>query len=254
MIKPEFLSNEPVIAYKEGPVYEISINRPDKMNALTDAMYGTLIENLKIAEKDKATKVILLRSTGDHFSAGNDLADFLETDFNLESNVVQFLLTMASLTKPIIAVVNGAAVGIGTTMLLHCDLVYAAADVKFSVPFIKLGLTPEGGSSRLLAECCGARKANEWLLTGRNILADEALSSGLVNQVFDDAESCWHGAMDTAQKLAKSSSEVLVASKKLLKGDQVDSVVELIKKEALVFAERLQSDDAKAAFAAFLNR
>jgi len=248
------MSDELILAKAEGAVFEIQINRPDKMNALTDAMYGALVEKLKQAENDSLIKVILLRSSGAHFSAGNDLADFLETEFNFESNVVQFLVTLASLSKPIIAAVNGAAVGIGTTMLLHCDLVFAAADSKFCMPFIKLGLTPEGGSSQLLAQRCSPAKANEWLLTGRNILAEEALSSGLVNQVFEDAQTTWDESMSCAQKLGRSSTEVLLATKKLLKGEQIAPVIELIKQEALVFAERLNSDEAQTAFAAFLKR
>ncbi|MEY8215663.1 MAG: enoyl-CoA hydratase-related protein [Colwellia sp.] len=247
-------NNELIIANTHGVVFEIQINRPDKLNALTDFMYASLIEKLQQAENDAAIKVILLRSSGPHFSAGNDLADFLEIEFNVESNVIQFLVTLAKLTKPLIAAVNGAAVGIGSTLLLHCDLVYAAADTKFSVPFIKLGLTPEGGSSKLLAERCGALKANEWLLTGRNILADEALTCGLINQVNEDAQSNWDAAMLCAQKLAKNSTDALLETKKLLKADQIPTIIELIGKEAEVFAKRLQSDEAKTAFDAFLNR
>jgi len=247
-------NNELIMANINGAVLEIQINRPDKLNALTDYMYGSLIEKLKQAENDAAIKVILLRSSGPHFSAGNDLADFLEIEFNFKSNVIQFLVTLAKLTKPIIAAVNGAAVGIGSTLLLHCDLVYAAADTKFSVPFIKLGLTPEGGSSQLLAERCGSLKANDWLLTGRNILADEALTSGLINQINEDAQSNWDAAMLCAQELTKNSVDVLLETKKLLKAEQVPTVIELIQKEAEVFAKRLQSDEAKTAFGAFLKR
>lgn len=248
------MSEQLILTSIENAICQIQINRPDKMNALTDAMYGELVANLKDAEQNSAVKVIVLRSSGAHFSAGNDLADFLETEFNLQSNVVQFLITIATLTKPVIAAVNGAAVGIGTTMLLHCDLVYAAADTKFSVPFVKLGLTPEGGSSQLMAQRCGALKANEWLLTGRNVAADEALMAGLVNQVYGDAQGTWQQAQQQAEKMTKSSLEVLVETKKLLKGEQDISVVELIEKEAQVFAERLQSKEAKAAFNAFLSK
>ena len=247
-------NNELIMAKTHGAVMEIIINRPDKLNALTDYMYGSLVEKLKQAESDVAIKVILLRSSGPHFSAGNDLADFLEVEFNFESNVMHFLVTLARLTKPIIAAVNGAAVGIGSTLLLHCDLVYAAADTKFSLPFIKLGLTPEGGSSQLLAERCGTLKANDWLLTGRNVLADEALSCGFINQVNEDAQTNWDAAMSCAQKLAKNSANVLIETKKLLKADQVPTVIKLIQKEADVFAKQLQSDEAKAAFGAFLKR
>lgn len=247
-------STEWILSNQHHSVFEIQINRPDKMNALTDDMYASLVAALKAANDDETVKVILIRSSGAHFSAGNDLADFLETEFNFDSNVVQFLVTLASITKPVIAAVNGAAVGIGTTMLLHCDLVYAAEDTKFSMPFVKLGLTPEGGSSQLLGQRCGPVKANEWLLTGRNILAEEALNSGLINQVFETAEVTWESSMNQAQKLAKNSTEVLIATKKLLKGEQIPQVVELIKNEAEIFAERLQSDEAKNAFAAFLKK
>ncbi|TQV76614.1 enoyl-CoA hydratase [Aliikangiella marina] len=247
------MSNEHILTSVENQVFEIQINRPEKLNALTDEMYANLVKNLKQAEQDSQIKVILLRSSGPHFSSGNDLKDFLETEFNLQSNVIQFLKVMASLTKPIIAAVNGAAVGIGTTMLLHCDLVYAAKDIKSSVPFIKLSLTPEGASSQLLAKRCGELKANEWLMTGRNVLADEALASGLVNAVFDDAESLWAESRKVAEKLAKSSDAVLLETKQLLKGAQIQDVLDLIDKEALVFAQRLSSEEAKAAFKAFLQ-
>lgn len=247
-------TNELIITNTMGGVFEIQINRPDKLNALTDSMYGSLIEKLKQAESDTEIKVILLRSSGPHFSAGNDLADFIEIDFNFESNVMQFLVTLAQLTKPIIAAVNGAAVGIGTTLLLHCDLVYAAEDTKFSLPFIKLGLTPEGGSSKLLAERCGALKANDWLYTGRNILANEALTSGLINQVNKDRQSNWDAAMIFSQKLAKKSNEVLFETKKILKSEQIPNVIESIRKEAEVFSKRLHSNEAKTAFSTFLNQ
>ena len=217
-------------------------------------MYADLVSHLKTAESDLNTKVVLLRSSGAHFSSGNDLADFLQTDFNLQSNVVQFLLALARFSKPIIAAVNGAAVGIGTTMLLHCDLVYAASDAKFAVPFIKLGLTPEGGSSQLLAKRCGELKANEWLMTGRNVLADEALSTGLVNSVFDSSDRLWNEAQVSAEKLARNSSSILQKTKQLLKGGQVEEVIGLIEKEAEIFAECLQTAEAKAAFAAFLKK
>lgn len=248
------MNTSEIFAKQEGEVYEIQIARADKLNALTDAMYGSLVEQLKYAENNDETKVIFLRSDNKHFCAGNDLADFLETEFNQESNVMQFLITMASLTKPIICAVGGAAVGIGTTMLLHCDLVYACEDTKFSVPFIKLGLTPEGGSSKLLAQRCGVAKANDWLFTGRTFLAQEALDAGLVNGTFVDTEATWAAAGKVAQSLARNSSRVLTETKALLKSDQVECVVELMKKEAVVFAESLETEESKAAFKAFLNK
>ena len=248
------MNTNEIFAALSGEVYEIQIARGDKMNALTDAMYGSLVEQLNYADNDINTKVILLRSDNQHFSAGNDLADFLENDFNDDSNVVKFLRALARLQKPLVCAVGGAAVGIGTTMLLHCDLVLASADTKFSVPFIKLGLTPEGGSSLLLRQRCGTAKANEWLLTGKTFLAEEALSAGLINSVEADIESTWKTAMETAQGLARSSKEVLIETKKLLKQEYVETVIEVMKTEASIFAERLQSEEAKAAFNAFLKR
>jgi len=248
------MNTSEIFAKQDGEVYEIQIARADKLNALTDAMYGSLVEQLKYAENDDGTKVIFLRSDNKHFCAGNDLADFLETEFNQESNVVQFLVTLARLTKPIICAVGGAAVGIGTTMLLHCDMVYACEDTKFSVPFIKLGLTPEGGSSKLLAQRCGVAKANDWLFTGRTFLAQEALAAGLVNGTFVNTETTWAQAGKVAQSLTRNSSRVLTETKALLKSDQIENVVELMKKEAVVFAEAVQTEESKAAFKAFLNK
>ena len=236
----------------DGAVYEIRISRADKMNALTDKMYASLVEQLKFAQENQQVKVIFLRSDNKHFSAGNDLADFLETKFDEQSNVVQFLLTLLHLRKPIICAVNGAAVGIGTTMLLHCDLVYASTDTKFSVPFIKLNLTPEGGSTKLLARRCGTAKANDWLMTGRTFLAEEALNSGLVNNVFQDSEATWSEARKVAHSLAKSPLSVLTKTKELLNSDRQE-VENTILKEAKVFAACLESSEAKAAFKAFLK-
>jgi len=242
-----------VFAQLNNRVYEIQISRGDKMNALTDAMYGSLVEQLKYAEDNHDVRVIFLRSDNKHFSAGNDLADFLETEFNQDSNVVQFLIHLAGLTKPIVCAVGGAAVGIGTTMLLHCDLVYAAENSQFSVPFIKLGLTPEGGSSKLLAKRCGDAKANDWLFTGRTFLAQEAKDSGLVNNIFSDIESTWDEARIVAESLVKGSSSVLNETKALLKSDQ-NEIKQTILKEAKIFSQRLKSEEAQTAFNAFLKR
>ncbi|MBV1908130.1 MAG: enoyl-CoA hydratase/isomerase family protein [Kangiellaceae bacterium] len=235
-------------------VYEIKISRGDKMNALTDAMYGSLVEHFLFAEANSEVKVIYLRSDNAHFSAGNDLADFLENEFNVDSNVINFLRTLAGLKKPLVCAIGGAAVGIGTTLLLHCDLVYASLDTKFSMPFIKLGLTPEGGSSLLLRQRCGTAKANDWLLTGRTFLAEEALSAGLVNGLCDDTESTWNEARNTAKQLTKKSSRVLNETKALLKSEHIDEVIRIMGKEAKVFAESLETEEAKAAFKAFLKR
>ncbi len=248
------MSQQEIYAETEGAVYEIRLSRAEKLNALTDAMYGKLVEHLNKAEEDDTIRVVFLRSDSKHFCAGNDLADFLDCEFNQNSNVILFLKALARLSKPIVCAIGGAAVGIGTTMLLHCDLVYAAENTKFSLPFIKLGLTPEGGSSRLLAERCGTARAHDWLLTGRTFLAQEALDAGLVTGVFADIDATWAEAHKQAHQLAKNSLPLLQDTKYLLKGDRVDEVVELIVKEAEIFAKNLQTDQAKTAFKAFLGK
>ncbi len=248
------MSEQLVLTEQKGAVFEIALNRPDKMNALTDAMYALLNEALDSASTNNEIKVVVLKSTSKHFSAGNDLADFLETPFNLESNVVQFLLKMAAMKKPVIAAVEGAAVGIGLTMLLHCDMVFIGEKVKMSVPFMKLGLTPEGGASELLAKRCSDLKANEWLMTGRTIFAEEAVSTGLANQSFASIEGLNEHVDALAQKMAKNSLEILLKTKALLKGEDVESTLALIKKEAVIFGQQLKTEAAQAAFAAFLNR
>ncbi|PCI64689.1 MAG: enoyl-CoA hydratase [Gammaproteobacteria bacterium] len=248
------MNTNEIFANQLDSVYEIQISRGEKMNALTDAMYGSLVSHLNYAENSNDIKVIIIRSDNKHFSAGNDLADFLETEFNNESNVIQFLRAMATLKKPVIAAVGGAAVGIGVTMLLHCDWVVACDDTKFSVPFIKLGLTPEGGSSRLLAQRCGTARAHDWLLTGRTFLADEALSCGLVNKTSASIESTWGDAQILAKGLTKSSLRALTDTKALLKADEIDSVLVLMEKEAKVFASALKTTECQNAFNAFLNK
>jgi len=247
------MTSKRIKAQVDQAVYEIYLSRADKLNALTDAMYGSLVEHINQAQQDDSIKVVFLRSDSKHFCAGNDLADFLECNFNENSNVILFLRAIVQLTKPLVCAVGGAAVGIGTTMLLHSDLVFAAQDCKFSVPFIKLGLTPEGGSSKLLAQRCGSAKANDWLFTGRTFLAQEALQAGLVTQVLPDIDATWAEAHKQAHKLANNSLRVLQDTKALLKGDQVENVLQLIDKEAKVFAKGLQTDEAKAAFKAFLS-
>ena len=248
------MNTNEIFANQLDAVYEIQISRGDKMNALTDAMYASMVAHINYAESSDDIKVIIIRSDNKHFSAGNDLADFLENEFNSESNVIQFLRAMATLKKPVIAAVGGAAVGIGVTMLLHCDWVVACEDTKFSVPFIKLGLTPEGGSSRLLAERCGTARAHDWLLTGRTFLADEALSSGLVNKTSASIESTWEDALAMAKGLSKSSLRALTDTKALLKADEVDSVLALMEKEAKVFDSALKTTECQNAFNAFLNK
>ncbi len=248
------MKKESVIHFQDNFVYEIQISRADKMNALTNDMYASLVAALQRAENNDGIKVIFLRSNNENFCAGNDLADFLNVEFTKDSPVVQFLHLLANLKKPLICAIGGATIGIGTTLLLHCDLVFASKTTQFSMPFIKLGLTPEGGSSQLLSQQCGRLKANDWLLTGRTFFVDEALQAGLVNDVFDDLESTWQHAKKTALDLSKSSLKLLIETKKLLNVESAKTINQVIDNEVDVFIEALQTPECKAILNNFLTR
>src|SRR5258708_19390852 len=181
------MSTNHVVVGRDGAVLTIAMNRPEKKNALTHAMYGAMADALATAAADPSVRVILITSTGDAFTAGNDLGDFLNAPpGGGEPPVQRFLAALATAEKPVVAAVNGLAIGIGTTMLLHCDLVYAARSAVFSVPFVNLALVPEAASSLLLPRRIGHAKAAELFLLGSRMAAAEAEASGLVAAVSDD--------------------------------------------------------------------
>jgi len=246
--------NDWVKTESDGGIFKITLDRADKLNALTDSMYAALNQALAEAESNDKVKVIMLQSSSKHFCAGNDLADFLQTPFNLESQVVRFLRNLARLQKPLVVAVSGAVVGIGLTMLLHADVVVAASNSKLSVPFIKLGLTPEGGSTKLLARRVGEAVARDWLFTGRTFDGNEAMRAGLVSQLAEDADKSRETALAIAQEMAAYSGELLKTTKQLLNEADKQEIVAAINREAEVFAMRLKSDEAQAAFKAFLQR
>jgi enoyl-CoA hydratase/carnithine racemase len=178
-----------ILINRDGGVLTIALNRPDKKNAITAAMYQEMADAFFEAEKDATVRVVLIRGNGGTFCAGNDLEDFMKApNTDHDAPVLQFLRRISSAPKPVVAAVAGAAVGVGTTMLLHCDLVYAASTTKFSVPFVQLGLCPEAASSLLLPRVAGYQRAAEKLLLGEAFDAEEAVSMGFVNRVLDAAE------------------------------------------------------------------
>ncbi len=248
------VNHEEIIGTRTGGVYEICINRPKKRNALTHAMYGALLEHLLAADRDDEVRVLVLRSTHEHFTAGNDLKDFLETEFTEEANAMKFLLAIATARKPIVCAVGGAAVGIGTTLLLHCDLVYAADTSRFAVPFVQLGLTPEGGSSKLLAMRCGQGRAVDWLLTGRTFDAKEALEAGFVSRIFASVEETWEAANQAATALATKSTDLLIQTKQMIRPMPIEETVALLREEARILAARLKTDEAREAISGFFAR
>ncbi|MFV7772329.1 enoyl-CoA hydratase [Shewanella marisflavi] len=237
----------------EQGVRIITINRPDKRNALNLEMYTRLTEYLIQGESDNGINAFLLKGEGDCFTSGNDVADFLKnSDLGPNHPTFKFLFTLLDLTKPLVAAVAGPAVGIGTTLLLHCDLVYADNTAKFQLPFINLALVPEAGASLLLPRLVGQTKANELLLLGEPFDAQSAQAMGLINQTVPSDELMSH-ALAQSIKLAQKPPQALKISRQLLRGDKA-LIREQMLKELEEFALRLQSDEAKAKFKAFLSK
>jgi enoyl-CoA hydratase/carnithine racemase len=238
----------------EQGICRIEFNRPGKKNAITSAMYGALADALVTAENDATVRVILFSGAGGIFTAGNDLEDFLKQPPAGESSpVFRFMEALRNAGKPVVAAVGGAAIGIGTTMLLHCDLVYAAKNAKFSLPFVQLGLCPEFGSSLLLPLLAGHQRAAEKLMLGEAFSAQEASELGLVNRVLED-EALMDFAQTQAAKLAALPASALRETKRLMKRVQGDAVSAQMADEGAQFRRMLGSPEAKEAFTAFFEK
>ncbi|KQM71360.1 enoyl-CoA hydratase [Xylophilus sp. Leaf220] len=249
-----------ILIHTEAGVTTLTLNRPDKKNSITGAMYTTLAEALQAADADTAVRVVVLQGDTAVFSAGNDVGDFLAAasggaaaQGEGSSPAFAFLHAIAGFSKPLIAAVCGPAVGIGTTMLLHCDLVYAGDNAAFSLPFVNLGVCAEGGSSLLLPQMFGYHRAAEALLLGEPFMAEAALEVGLVNRVVPPTEA--NGiAQAQARKLAAKPLSALVATKRLMKQGQAALVAQQIRDEGAVFGRMLQEPAAKEAFGAFMAK
>jgi len=242
-----------VLVLRTGGVVEVRLDRAAKKNALTGAMYRALTEALTAAEADDDVRVVLLGATGETFCAGNDIADFLEPrpDF-AESPPQKFIAALVQFSKPLVAAVHGAAVGIGTTMLLHCDLVYASATARFRTPFVSLGLVPEAASSLLLPARVGHAVAAEMLLLGAWIDAGRAERLGLVNAVLPSAAELATFARERAAEIAANPPGAVRMTKALLRDR--DAMRARVGEEGRRFAECLVSPEAREAFTAFLER
>jgi enoyl-CoA hydratase/carnithine racemase len=244
---------DPILIARTDGVLRITMNRPDKKNALTGAMYDSLAAALRDADRDDAVRAILIEGAGGAFTAGNDLEDFLEiAQGRAESRAFGFIEAIATSETPIVAAVDGVAVGIGTTILFHCDLVFATANAKFRMPFVDLGLVPEAASSLLVPRRIGMAKAAEFMLLTEAFGGEEALRLGIVNRVVSAAE-LGEVAFAAAKKLAAKPPGALRAARKLLRGDRAD-IARQMKVESEAFKAALQSDDAKKAFEAFLTK
>ena len=238
----------------EDGIQTITFNRPARKNAITAAMYQTLADALHAGEADRSVRALLIAGQPAIFTAGNDLEDFLKAPPHLDdSPVFQFLTAISAAEKPLVAAVRGAAVGVGTTLLLHCDLVYAGRGARFSLPFAQLGLCPEAASSLLLPQLIGYRHAAAKLLLGEAFGADEALAMGFINQVLDDDAVLAH-ARAQALKLAALPASAIRATKRLMKGDAAADIAARMQKEGLIFRALLSSPEAREAFTAFFEK
>jgi enoyl-CoA hydratase/carnithine racemase len=240
-----------ILTERSGNILSIQLNRPAKKNAMTLSMYITMAELLNGAAKDDQIRVVLWHAAGNSFSAGNDIEDFMKNPPPPgESPQAQLIHALINLDKPLVAAVQGAAIGGGTTMLAHCDFVYAGESAKFQLPFVNLALVPEFGSSYLFPLRFGYTRAAELILLGGSFGASRAAELGLVTQIVPD-QSVLGAATETARTLAKKSAAALQASKRLMKRAFREQLEQAVKLENEVFAERVRSDDAKNAFTAF---
>lgn len=243
-----------VLITKEQATLTLQFNRPAKKNAITAAMYQSMADALKDADNDPSIRVILFVGSPQIFTAGNDLEDFAKhPPTTSDSPVHQFLWQISHANKPIIAAVEGAAVGIGTTMLLHCDLVYAAPSARFSMPFVQLGLCPEAASSLLLPQLMGYQRAAEKLLFGEAFSTDEAYRSGLVTAIVE-AEELLAFARSQAVKLSGLPAASVRASKRLMKNGQMANMEASMAAENKLFGSMLSSPEAREAFGAFFEK
>jgi enoyl-CoA hydratase/carnithine racemase len=245
---------EPIVVTDDGAVRIIRINRPEKKNALTEPMYEAMTRALREAVASEAIRCIVLAGAPGAFCAGADIGEFLEAaqSGGLRPKTLEFLHALARNQKPLVAAVGGLAVGIGTTMLLHCDYVVAAANATFATPFSRLGLIPEAASSLLAPMRMGHARAFALLVMGRPLSAEAAKDAGIVNEVVDPA-LVDEVALKAAQEIAALPPGAVALSRRLLRGE-LDDVAKRIDTEAMHFRERLRSDEARAAFAAFLAR
>lgn len=244
---------EHVLTTRNGPVLEVRLNRPERKNALTRAMYDAMADAFDTADRDPELRAVLLTGTGDCFTAGNDIKDFqARAEHGGDGAGSRFLPTISTMQTPLIAAVNGAAVGVGTTMLAHCDLVVAARSASFVMPFTRLGLVPEAASSLLFPRLLGYQRAGALLLLGEGMDAATALQWGFVNRVVDDP-ALLDSARELAQRCAALPPEAVRLTKQLIRHG-VPDVAGRIEQELALFRQRLASPEAKEAFAAFMEK
>ncbi|MEO0328899.1 MAG: crotonase/enoyl-CoA hydratase family protein [Pseudomonadota bacterium] len=247
--------NDHILAHAEAGVMTIRMNRPDKKNAITGDMYARMAAALDEAYERDDVKTVLFFGTPGAFSSGNDIADFMQIAMSGKRDsmsVFDFLERIIMAKKPVVAGVDGLAIGVGTTMLLHCDYVIASGNSRFKTPFVDLGLVPEAGSSLIAPEIIGHHKAFALLAMGEGFDADSAANAGFVNKVVD-AEILEETARQTASEIAAKPQQALNISRNLIRGDRTP-ILERMREEAVLFGERLESEEAKQAFMGFMAK
>ena len=243
-----------ILTHIDAGVMTITFNRLDKKNSITSTMYAAMADAVAQAGADPAVRVVVFQGHESIFSAGNDIGDFLnQPPTTQESPVFRFLRGIATFEKPLLAAVAGPAVGIGTTMLFHCDLVYAGDNAAFSMPFVNLGLCPEAASSLLAPRMFGYHRAAEALLMGEPFFAEAAQEVGLVNRVVPPTEVNGY-AQAQARKLAAKPLSSLIATKRLMKGGDQQAVLQKMDEEGQSFGRMLREPAAKEAFGAFMEK
>ncbi len=247
------MTQELILVHEADGMLELRFNRPEKKNAITGAMYDALTAALLDAVARPAIRVVLIAGEGETFTAGNDIKDFLGMTGGLaDAPPARFISAIATLAKPLVAAVHGPAIGVGATLLLHCDLVYASPEASLSVPFVDLGLVPEAGSSMLLPLRVGYARAAALLLLGEAMDAQAALAAGLVNAIVPG--DALHGhAREKAQKLAAKPPGALAATRALMRGEP-GTLHAHMRQEAAAFSQALKGAEAREAFTAFLER
>ena len=243
-----------ILTHTDAGVMTITFNRLDKKNSITSSMYAAMADAVAQAAADPAVRVVVFQGHESIFSAGNDIGDFLnQPPSTQESPVFRFLRGIATFEKPLLAAVAGPAVGIGTTMLFHCDLVYAGDNAAFSMPFVNLGLCPEAASSFLAPRMFGYHRAAEALLMGEPFFAEAAQEVGLVNRVVPPTEVNGY-VQAQARKLATKPLSSLIATKRLMKGGDQQAVLQKMDEEGQSFGRMLREPAAKEAFGAFMEK
>ena len=247
--------SEHLLIERDGGLLTLRMHRPDKKNALTRAMYTSMAETLDQAERDPSVRAVLLTGGEDCFTSGNDVADFIQAPpSGLNSEVFHFMRALFDFSKPVVAAVAGPAVGIGTTLLLHCDLVYVARGAQLKMPFVNLGLCPEYGSSLILPRLLGHARAAELLLLGQAFTGEQAAAWGFANQALDDGAATLSKAREMALRFLQLAPSAVVDSKRLMRAPGREELRRVIEEEGALFGQRLRSPEAIEALTAFMQR